>query len=462
MTVATTQTAEEWTGDASSATFPIPFPFLSRDHLVVWKEDALGAQTPMVISSATGEGESSGGSITLTEPVGVGYTLHVRRSTPKTQETDYVPHDPFPADSHERALDKLTMIVQELIASGVFGIDSLRILLGDSTEIAWTVEGGKMLGELVWPLRPPIGDYIDAPGSMYQSATGGHGYGSDTLTAKASDGSDTRHGLELAHSGSAGTARVGNLDGTRLEYAQNVGGEGVHARGVGAHAFDGLIAGELADAEADSIRPATIGVGGRIGTASPADFRDAIDAVNIAGDTMTGGLTLTSLVNSATAGVGIRPKVALADGTDAVQDAATFRGTIGAARATVLSDYSFSLASPPASAMSIPGLASAIPGADAISVDISAHYTPGVEWQFLCGNRNTLLGSLGNTGVFTLRGHISSYASGVVLFRGTLFDGATTTQVQWSAIANATQSFDIKALPGEGSASIGGFCVWLK
>ena len=84
--------------------------------------------------------------------------------------------------------------------------------------------------------------------------------------------------------------------------------------------------------------------------------------VNKAGDTMTGALTLsagnlnvgagaiqtagvtrisnggagtlTSLVNSATAGVGIRPKVALADGTDAVQDAATFRGTIGAVAAS--------------------------------------------------------------------------------------------------------------------------------
>lgn len=58
--------------------------------------------------------------------------------------------------------------------------------------------------------------------------------------------------------------------------------------------------------------------------------------VNKAGDTMTGGLTLTSLVNSATAGVGIRPKVALADGTDAVQDAATFRGTIGAVKTPVV------------------------------------------------------------------------------------------------------------------------------
>ena len=153
MTVATTQISEVWTGDASSVTFPIPFPFLSRDHLVVWKEGAGGAQTTMTISTATGEGEPSGGSITLTDPVGVGYTLRVRRNTPKTQETDYVPHDPFPADSHERALDKLTMIVQELIAAGAIDldVDTLRGLIGDSSTIVWTLspDGTKTIASVV-------------------------------------------------------------------------------------------------------------------------------------------------------------------------------------------------------------------------------------------------------------------------------------------------------------------------
>ena len=158
MTVATTQISEVWTGDASSVTFPIPFPFLDRAHLIVWKETAGGVQTAVTIQSATGEGEPSGGSITLTEPVGVGYTLHVRRNTPKTQETDYVPHDPFPADSHERALDKLTMIVQELIASGAVDIDveTLRGLIGDSSTIVWTLspDGTKTIASVV----PGAGD----------------------------------------------------------------------------------------------------------------------------------------------------------------------------------------------------------------------------------------------------------------------------------------------------------------
>lgn len=156
MTVATTQISEVWTGDASSVTFPIPFPFLDREHLIVWKEDAGGVKTAMTISTATGEGAPSGGSITLTAPVGVGYTLHVRRNTPKTQETDYVPHDPFPADSHERALDKLTMIVQELLASGSIDIDHFGDLIGGSSTIIWTrsPDGTKLIGSVV----PGAGD----------------------------------------------------------------------------------------------------------------------------------------------------------------------------------------------------------------------------------------------------------------------------------------------------------------
>ena len=88
--------------------------------------------------------------------------------------------------------------------------------------------------------------------------------------------------------------------------------------------------------------------------------------VNKAGDTMTGGLTLTSLVNSATAGTGIRPKVALADGTDSAQDAATFRATIDAAKTSHTHAYS-TITSIPAAIDAIDGLT---PAADRI-----AYYT---------------------------------------------------------------------------------------
>jgi len=68
--------------------------------------------------TVTGLGLDQGGTITLTaagiEKAGTGLALVMLRRMDFTQETDYRPHDVFPAETHERALDILTMICQEL------------------------------------------------------------------------------------------------------------------------------------------------------------------------------------------------------------------------------------------------------------------------------------------------------------------------------------------------------------
>jgi hypothetical protein len=61
----------------------------------------------------TGAGNEAGGSITMLVAPPTGTQLIVVRNVPATQETDYLANDPFPAESHERALDKLTMLVQQ-------------------------------------------------------------------------------------------------------------------------------------------------------------------------------------------------------------------------------------------------------------------------------------------------------------------------------------------------------------
>jgi hypothetical protein len=49
----------------------------------------------------------------MTTAPATGETLTVKRDVPITQGTDYVENDSFPAESHEQALDKITMIVQQ-------------------------------------------------------------------------------------------------------------------------------------------------------------------------------------------------------------------------------------------------------------------------------------------------------------------------------------------------------------
>lgn len=104
-----------YAGAGTTGPFVVDFPFLEDGHLRVVKTDTDGVDTVLTLNvdyTVSGAGGSSG-TVTLTDPLAVGEMLTIVRSVPVTQEADYVPNDPFPAQSHERALDKLTMIAQQ-------------------------------------------------------------------------------------------------------------------------------------------------------------------------------------------------------------------------------------------------------------------------------------------------------------------------------------------------------------
>jgi hypothetical protein len=60
-------------------------------------------------------GNASGGNVTFTtgNTPASGETVVIQRELALTQGTDYVENDPFPAESHEDALDRLTFITQQ-------------------------------------------------------------------------------------------------------------------------------------------------------------------------------------------------------------------------------------------------------------------------------------------------------------------------------------------------------------
>jgi len=63
--------------------------------------------------TVTGAGESGGGTLTANTACPPGSTLLIYRTPLATQETKYYENGKFPATSHEAALDKLTMLIQE-------------------------------------------------------------------------------------------------------------------------------------------------------------------------------------------------------------------------------------------------------------------------------------------------------------------------------------------------------------
>lgn len=116
MTVSTSIARVQYAGDGSSTVFAVPYYFLEDTHLRVVKTSG-GADTVLVLNTGytvSGAGNPAGGSITVSVIPVSGETITILRDVPVTQETDYIPNDPFPAESHERALDRATMQIQQL------------------------------------------------------------------------------------------------------------------------------------------------------------------------------------------------------------------------------------------------------------------------------------------------------------------------------------------------------------
>lgn len=105
-----------YAGAGTTGPFTVGFRFLDNSHLRVVKTDINGADSTLALNidyTVTGVGLLSG-TVTLAAALGIGEKLTIIRSVPFTQEADYVQNDAFPAESHETALDKGTMIDQQL------------------------------------------------------------------------------------------------------------------------------------------------------------------------------------------------------------------------------------------------------------------------------------------------------------------------------------------------------------
>jgi len=119
MTISTTTILNSYSGNGSTTAFAYTFPINTTSEISVIERSATGTET--VKSEGTGstnygiaDNGSAGGTITMVTAPASGTTLLIRRNTDFTQETDYVANDPFPAETHEDALDKLQMQTQEL------------------------------------------------------------------------------------------------------------------------------------------------------------------------------------------------------------------------------------------------------------------------------------------------------------------------------------------------------------
>lgn len=115
MAVTSATSSISYTGNNSTTTsYAVPFVFLENSHLAATaKVTATGVETAVTLVDHIGAGNPNGGNVRTAVAVPATSTLTIFRTVPATQTTTYQEGGDFPAASHERALDKLTMLSQQ-------------------------------------------------------------------------------------------------------------------------------------------------------------------------------------------------------------------------------------------------------------------------------------------------------------------------------------------------------------
>ena len=116
MTVSSTTSSETFACNGVTTVFVAPFRVLEATSVQGFLITiATGESAPLVNGTDFVVTEVGEPNVRVTTTVAYSslYRLHIKRITPRLQETDYRDNDPFPAESHEAGLDRLTHIVQE-------------------------------------------------------------------------------------------------------------------------------------------------------------------------------------------------------------------------------------------------------------------------------------------------------------------------------------------------------------
>lgn len=197
MTVETSNSISgPYAGAGTTGPFTVNFRFLDQAHLRVIRTDNTGEHVLVLTTDYTVAGVGNPtGSVTLVAALPVGQTLTIIRNVPQTQEADYVQNDDFPAQSHETALDKLTMICQQISeqlgrsitipASGASGVSTQLPIPTANAFLSWNSTGTALLNIFASIIHNGVGApavglgsdsqfYIDTgPYDLYGPKTGG-------------------------------------------------------------------------------------------------------------------------------------------------------------------------------------------------------------------------------------------------------------------------------------------------
>lgn len=111
MTIPVAVKSVAYTGNGVTTSFPVPFPFY---ELTVYNNGAVVFIGTYGIGAAATGGNGLPGSVEFSTPPASGHTVTIVSSTMIYQGLDLVENDAFPAESLERALDRLVCGLQDV------------------------------------------------------------------------------------------------------------------------------------------------------------------------------------------------------------------------------------------------------------------------------------------------------------------------------------------------------------
>lgn len=111
-------TSGPYTGTNTTDTYSYDFPIKADGDLAVYETDLFGTQTLLTLTTdytVTGAGDAGGGTVVLTAGnLATGHKLYIRSDRDYLQEEDFVTAGSFLAENHERGLDHLAMLIQQI------------------------------------------------------------------------------------------------------------------------------------------------------------------------------------------------------------------------------------------------------------------------------------------------------------------------------------------------------------
>ena len=120
MSISTTTSRISYSTGSSVVAFAFTFPIIdTSDLIVILRTNTTGAEEVLHITSdytvsAVNNDYSSGGTVTTVATYASGYTLLIMRDTPDTQGADLDDSGVLRLEALEDALDKLTMLIQQI------------------------------------------------------------------------------------------------------------------------------------------------------------------------------------------------------------------------------------------------------------------------------------------------------------------------------------------------------------